>query len=148
MSLHDISTGKKLYDFPLELGTIMAISGKRDYKEMFYTFASFLTPSTVYRVTFDGPEVNIKLHHQTKVGDVDFKAYESKQVFYESKDGTKIPMFIINKKGVKQDGKNPCLLYGYGGFNISLTPSFSVSCLIFMNHFNGVFALANIRGGG
>lgn len=148
MSLHEINTGKKIYDFPLELGTIIGISGKRHYTEMFYAFCSFLTPSSIYRVTFNGPEVTVKLFHATKVGDFNPSLYETKQVFYESKDGTKVPMFIINKKGLVQNSTNPCLLYAYGGFNVSVTPAFSVSRLIFINKFNGVYALANIRGGG
>lgn len=82
------------------------------------------------------------------MGDLDPSIYETQQVFYTSKDGTKIPMFIINKKGLVKDGTKPCLLYGYGGFNVNLTPSFGVSRLIFINHFDGIFALANIRGGG
>lgn len=88
------------------------------------------------------------MYHETKVGDLDASLYETKQVFYKSKDGTNIPMFIINKKGLVNDGSTPCLLYGYGGFNVNLTPSFAVSRLVFVNNFNGIYALANIRGGG
>ncbi|KAF7267109.1 hypothetical protein GWI33_019606 [Rhynchophorus ferrugineus] len=148
MHIFDIKTGKKLYDFNLDIGTVFSISGKRYHSEMFYSFCSFLTPNIIYRVEFNGDKINEMLYHETKVGDLDSSAYETKQIFYKSKDGTNIPMFIVNKKGLIRDGSRPCLLYGYGGFNINLTPSFSVSRLTFINNFNGVFALANIRGGG
>ncbi|XP_050306640.1 prolyl endopeptidase isoform X2 [Anthonomus grandis grandis] len=148
MHLFDLNSGKKVHDFKLDVGTVMSVSGKKNHKEMFYSFASFLTPNSIYRVTFDGDKINEEKFHETQVGDLDTSIYETKQVFYKSKDGTTIPMFLVSKKGVKQDGTNPCLLYGYGGFNISLMPSFSVSRLIFVNNFNGIYALANIRGGG
>lgn len=88
------------------------------------------------------------MYHETKVGDLDRSLYEAKQVFYKSKDGTRVPMFLINKVGFKKDGSSPCLLYGYGGFNVNLTPSFAVSRLVFVNQFDGIYALPNIRGGG
>ncbi|XP_019880935.1 prolyl endopeptidase isoform X2 [Aethina tumida] len=148
MQIHDLISGKKLYDFKLDVGTIGGISGKRKHTEMFYSFGSFLTPNIVHQVTFDNDKIEDTVYHETKVGDLDPSIYETQQVFYTSKDGTKIPMFIINKKGLVKDGTKPCLLYGYGGFNVNLTPSFGVSRLIFINHFDGIFALANIRGGG
>ncbi|CAH0562400.1 unnamed protein product [Brassicogethes aeneus] len=147
LQIYDLNTGKKLHDFKVDVGTIASISGKRKHTEMFYSFVSFLTPNIIHKVTFD-KEITDTVYHETKVGDLDSSAYETRQVFYKSKDGTEIPMFIINKKGASKDGNQPCLLYGYGGFNVNLTPSFSVSRLIFINHFNGIYALANIRGGG
>ncbi|CAG9816942.1 unnamed protein product [Phaedon cochleariae] len=148
MAIHDLTSGKKIHDFKLDVGTISAISGKRYHKEMFYSFCSFLTPNIIHRVNFDNETIRETVFHETKVGNLDSSNYETKQVFYKSKDGTDIPMFIVSKKGMVKDGSKPCLLYGYGGFNVNLTPSFGVSRLIFINNFDGIFALANIRGGG
>ncbi|CAG9759660.1 unnamed protein product [Ceutorhynchus assimilis] len=148
MHIFDLKTGIKLHDFKLDMGTIYAITGKRYYNEMFYSFGSFLTPNKIYRVEFTDGQIKEELYHETKVGNLDSSMFETKQVFYKSRDGTDIPMFIINKKGIVRDGSMPCLLYGYGGFNVNLTPSFGVSRLVFVNNFNGIYALANIRGGG
>ncbi|XP_066158222.1 prolyl endopeptidase isoform X1 [Euwallacea fornicatus] len=146
MHIIDLS-GTKVYEFAINLGTVCEITGKRYHKEMFYSVSSFLTPNVITRVQF-GEEITEELYHETKVGDLDPSLYETKQEFYESKDGTRVPMFIISKKGAVRDGSSPCLLYGYGGFNVKLTPSFAVSRLIFVNNFDGIYALANIRGGG
>jgi prolyl oligopeptidase len=126
------------------IGSASGFGGKRHDPETFYSFTSFTTPGTIYR--YDMKTGKSKIFRQPKV---DFNAdeYETKQVFYESKDGTKVPMFITHKKGIKLDGNNPTYLYGYGGFNISLTPSFSVSLLIWLE-MGGVYAVSNLRGGG
>ncbi|HEX8422179.1 MAG TPA: prolyl oligopeptidase family serine peptidase, partial [Pyrinomonadaceae bacterium] len=113
-------------------------------KEFFYNFTSFTVPTRVYR--YDAVTGKSTLHWQPKV-DFDPAAYETKQVFYNSKDGTRVPMFITHRKGLKLDGQNPTLLYAYGGFQISQTPGFSVSNLLWME-MGGVYAVANIRGGG
>ncbi|MBY0456249.1 MAG: prolyl oligopeptidase family serine peptidase, partial [Gemmataceae bacterium] len=126
------------------IGTASGFNGKREDKETFYTFSSYATPTSVYR--YDIVTGESKLIRQAKVK-FDPADYEVKQVFYTSKDGTKVPMFISHKKGIKLDGTNPTLLYGYGGFNISLTPGFSVSRLQWME-MGGVYAVANLRGGG
>lgn len=126
------------------IGSASGFGGKRHDTETFYSFTSFTTPGTIYR--YDMKTGKSEIFRQPKV---DFNAdeYETKQVFYESKDGTKVPMFITQKKGIKLDGNNPTYLYGYGGFNISLTPSFSVSLLIWLE-MGGVYAVPNLRGGG
>ena len=137
--------GKFVRDVALPgIGTAAGFNGLRTDTETFYTFSSFATPTSVYR--YDPASGESKLIRQAKVK-FDPAEYEVKQVFYPSKDGTKVPMFIAHKKGIKLDGTNPTLLYGYGGFNISLTPGFSVSRLQWME-MGGVFALANLRGGG
>lgn len=137
--------GKSLYDLDnQELGTIGGFSGKMQDTETFYTVTSFTTPSTIYK--YDVVNNKSELFESSKI-DFDASKYETTQVFYTSKDGTKVPMFIVHKKGLKLDGKRPTLLYGYGGFNVSLTPSFSVTRLIWLEN-DGVFALANLRGGG
>jgi len=125
------------------LGTVN-FSGRRDDNIAFYTFTSFTSPGTIYK--FDISTKSSELFRQIELN-FEFDNYETKQVFYPSKDGTKIPMFIVHKKGLKLDGNNPTYLYAYGGFNASMLPSFSVSRLVLLEN-NGVFALANIRGGG
>ena len=105
------------------IGTAEGFGGKRKDKETFYAFTSFITPTTIYR--YDLAAGKSAVFRQPKV-DFDSNLYETKQVFYQSKDGTRVPMFITAKKGLKLDGQNPMLLYAYGGFNISMTPAFSV----------------------
>ncbi|VTT97454.1 prolyl endopeptidase : Prolyl oligopeptidase OS=Planctomyces brasiliensis (strain ATCC 49424 / DSM 5305 / JCM 21570 / NBRC 103401 / IFAM 1448) GN=Plabr_0450 PE=4 SV=1: Peptidase_S9_N: Peptidase_S9 [Gemmataceae bacterium] len=137
--------GKFVRDVALPgIGTASGFSGKRTDTETFYTFSSFDSPTRIYR--YDVPTGESKLIRQAKVK-FNPDDYEVKQVFYASKDGTKVPMFLAHKKGLKLDGSNPTLLYGYGGFNISLTPGFSVSRLQWME-MGGVLAVANLRGGG
>ena len=126
------------------IGTVGAISGSRDKPTAYYSFSSFTFPTTIYR--YDVPGGSSRVYHKPKLT---FKAedYETRQVFYTSRDGTKIPMFIVHKKGLKLDGNNPTLLYGYGGFNISITPRFSVVNLVLLES-GFVYAVPNIRGGG
>jgi prolyl oligopeptidase len=126
------------------LGTVGGFGGKRTDQETFYSYTSYSTPATIYRydlasgtsIVFRKPAVKFNPDE-----------YETKQVFYSSKDGTRVPMFITARKGVKLDGNNPTLLYGYGGFDISLTPAFSVGNLVWME-MGGIYAQANLRGGG
>lgn len=126
------------------IGSVGGFAGKRQDTETFYSFTSFTTPGVIYRLNLvTGQSMKFRAP-QLKFNPAD---YETKQVFYASKDGTKVPMFITHKKGLKLDGKNPTLLYGYGGFNISLTPSFSVANLEWME-MGGVYAMPNLRGGG
>ncbi len=126
------------------IGSVGGFEGKKADTETFYIFTSYTTPGTIYR--YDLVTGKSTVFREPKV---DFNAdnYETKQIFYKSKDGTQVPMFIVHKKGIKLDGNNPTYLYGYGGFNVSLTPSFSVSSLIWME-MGGVYVVANIRGGG
>jgi prolyl oligopeptidase len=126
------------------LGTAGGFSGKRDEKTLFYTFTSFTYPSTIYK--YDPASGASEVFRKSEVK-FDPSAYETKQVFYPSKDGTKVPMFIVHKKGLKLDGKAPTFLYAYGGFNISMQPAFSAANIILLEN-GGVYALANIRGGG
>jgi prolyl oligopeptidase len=150
--MQDAHDKLKLYDFSgnfkkeielQDLGSINSISGRRTDKEMFFDFTSFLYPTTILRYDFGTGEVST--FYQPEI-DFIFSDYESQQVFYESKDGTRIPMFIVHKKGLKLDHSNPVLLTGYGGFNISEKPYFSISRLIWLEN-GGIFALANLRGG-
>lgn len=126
------------------LGTVSGFSGHREDKEVYFTFTSFTYPSCVYKYDITTNATTLFKKPDIKF---DFEQYETKQVFAKSLDGTKVPMFLVHKKGIKLDGNNPALLYGYGGFNISLTPSFSISNLVFLEQ-GGIYALANLRGGG
>ena len=152
-SMHDASSRLRLFardgrfvkDLPLPtLGSIGGISGERKDDEMFYAFTSFLYPTTIFRYDFKSGVTSV---FKAPAIDFDPSGYETKQVFYASKDGTRVPMFITHKKGLHLDGSNPTYLYGYGGFNISLTPSFSVSMLVWLQ-MGGVYAVPNLRGGG
>ncbi len=125
------------------LGSV-GLSGQRDDNIAFYSFTSFTYPSTIYKL--DANTQKSELYQQAEL-DFNFGNYETKQIFYQSKDGTKVPMFIVHKKGLILDGNNPTYLYSYGGFNISLNPSFSALRLLFLEN-SGVFAMPNIRGGG
>jgi prolyl oligopeptidase len=126
------------------IGTAGGFGGKRSDTETFYSFAGFTSPTRIYR--YDIASGKSTLFKEAKVA-FNPDDYSTKQVFYTSKDGTRVPMFIVHKKSLVNDGSNPTLLYGYGGFNISVTPTFSVTNLVWME-MGGVYAVANIRGGG
>lgn len=136
-------SGKKEIVLP-GIGTVSGIGGRKEHTEAFYSFTSFTSPGEIYRYDLNTGKSELFRKTEAKFNPEDF---ETRQVFYPSKDGTKIPMFIMYKKGIKLDGNNPTLLYGYGGFNISLTPSFSISRIMFLEK-GGVYAIANLRGGG
>jgi prolyl oligopeptidase len=126
------------------LGTAGSFEGKRDQAEMFFSFTSYTQPATIYRFTFANGESTQVF---TPRVDFDPQAYVSEQLFYASKDGTQIPMIATYKKGTPRDGSAPTILYGYGGFNISLTPTFSPAVLVWLE-MGGIYAAANLRGGG
>ncbi|MEZ5043979.1 MAG: prolyl oligopeptidase family serine peptidase [Saprospiraceae bacterium] len=126
------------------IGSASGFGAKKEDTYLYYSFTSFTYPSTIYK--YDIASGESTMYKQSKV-DFDPSAYETKQVFYESKDGTKVPMFIVYKKGLELNGKNPTYLYAYGGFNISLTPSFSASRIVWLEN-GGIYAQPNIRGGG
>jgi len=137
--------GKKTGTLALPaLGTAGGFGGRREDVETFYTFGSFTYPGTIYRLDLKTGKSDVFRTPQVAFKSAD---YEVKQVFYPSKDGTKVPMFLVHKKGLKLDGQNPTLLYGYGGFNVPLTPGFSVSRMVWLE-MGGVYAMANLRGGG
>jgi len=138
------TNGKYLYDVKLPgVGTCSGFGGKKDDNETFYTFTSFTYPPTIYK--YDIKNNKSELFRKAEVK-FDPKGYETKEVFYKSKDGTKVPMFIVHKRGLKLNGNNPTLLYAYGGFNISQQPGFSVARIPLLE--NGVvYALACLRGG-
>ncbi len=138
-------TGKKIRQIELPgIGTASGFSGKKTEKEIYFGFSNYITPSSSYK--FDVNSGSATLYIKPKVK-FDSDQYESKQVFYTSKDGTKVPMIITYKKGIALNGKNPTIVYGYGGFNISLTPGFSTSVAVWLAN-GGVYAVPNLRGGG
>jgi prolyl oligopeptidase len=144
LKLFDLQ-GKALGDVELPgIGSIEGLGGRWDRKELFFGFQSFTIPPSVYQVETASRKAS--LWDKVSTPGVDPSAYEVRQVWYTSKDGTKVPMFIFHKKGLQLDGKNPTLLNGYGGFNVSLTPAFSGARYLWLEH-GGVFAVANLRGG-
>lgn len=143
--IHDAS-GKLLNEIQLPgYGTTSFWASKKYPDEIYYSFTSFTSPTTRY--SYNKETSSSELIGQTSVADINFDDYVTEQVFYTSLDGTKIPMFITHKKGIKLDGKNPTLLYGYGGFNISLTPGFSSQRMLWLEN-GGVYAQPSLRGGG
>lgn len=126
------------------IGSAGGFGAKKDETELYYSFTNYVTPGSIYKFNMETGESEIYSKPE-----IDFNPddYESKQVFYSSKDGTRIPMIITHKKGVKLNGKNPTILYGYGGFNISLTPGFSITNAVWMEQ-GGIYAVPNLRGGG
>ena len=137
--------GKLIRDIELPgVGSAGGFGGKKEETTLYYSFTNYITPGTIY--SFEAKSGKSSVYQKPKV---DFKSedYESKQVFYTSKDGTKVPMIITSKKGTKLDGKNPTMLYAYGGFNVSLTPAFSIANAVWLEN-GGIYAVANLRGGG
>lgn len=126
------------------VGSAGGFGAKKEEKELYYSFTNYVTPGSIYK--YDIEKGTSELYRKPSI-DFNPDNYESKQVFYPSKDGTKIPMIITHKKGIELNGKNPTILYGYGGFNVSLTPSFSITNAVWMEQ-GGVYAVANLRGGG
>jgi prolyl oligopeptidase len=137
--------GKKLADISLPaIGDVFSVSGRYDRNELFFGFHSFTVPPSIYRVELGN--VKSSLWAKVDAPSIDPAAYDVQQVWYTSKDGTKIPMFVVSKKGIEKNGKNPTLLTGYGGFNVSETPTFNRGMYLWMEH-GGIFAVANLRGG-
>ncbi|RWV90362.1 hypothetical protein GW17_00047443 [Ensete ventricosum] len=148
LQIRDLKTGNLLHRLPLDVGSVSGISGRREDSEIFISFTSFLTPGIIYRCNLASEVPEMKIFREISVPGFDRTDFEVKQVFVSSKDGTKIPMFIVSKKNIELNGSNPVLLYGYGGFNISLPPSFSVARLVLARNLGCIFCIANIRGGG
>lgn len=138
-------TGKLVREIKLPgVGTAGGFGAKKDETETYFSFSNYVTPGSIYKMDLASGES--ELYNAPKI-DFNSEDFESKQVFYTSKDGTKVPMIISYKKGLKLNGENPTILYGYGGFNISLTPGFSVPNVVWMEQ-GGIYAVANLRGGG
>ncbi|XP_054157272.1 uncharacterized protein LOC128955623 [Oppia nitens] len=149
IEIHRLSDGQYLWDVDTPIGTVNGISGDRDGKELFYKISSFLSPGVIYRYDFNTNPNTISIFKESKVQGLDITEFETNQVFFKSKDETvRVPMFLVHRKNIKLDGSNPTLLYAYGGFNINIEPGYDPLATFFIKHLNGVYALANIRGGG
>lgn len=146
--MHSLSKGEFIGRFSIGLEDIYDIRGGKNHSEFFIQLKSYVTPGTIYRYDFDEPNANLTLFREEKLNLNGFNRdnFEEKQVFYSSRDGTKIPMFIVQKKS-SNSGPKPTLLYGYGGFYNGEFPTFDVAWLFFIDSFDGILAVANIRGG-
>ena len=141
---YDMS-GKKVRDIELPgVGTATGFGGEKEDKELYFSFTNYKTPGTTFKYNVETGKSDV---YRKSGADFDPAQYESKQVFYKSKDGTEVPMILTYKKGIKLDGSNPTILYGYGGFNVSLTPRFSPARAAWLEQ-GGIYAVANLRGGG
>jgi prolyl oligopeptidase len=151
LQIHDLATGKFIEKIPIKIGSVSSIFARLSRSEVFFAFESILEPPTTYRFDYadkhEQNQIKLELVYQPKIHGYNPDDYRTEQVFYTSKDGTKVPMFITAKKDIKLDNQNPTLLYGYGGFDVSLEPYFSNSRIYWMKS-GGVHAVANIRGGG
>lgn len=148
LQMRSLVTGELLHDIPVDIGTVSGISGRRCDAEVFVEFASFLTPGIIYRCDVGSAVPEMDVYREISVPGFDRNEFEAKQVFYPSKDGSKIPMFIVSKKEISLDGSHPALLFGYGGFGVSVTPQFSVARVVLMRNLGFVACVANLRGGG
>ncbi|KAL0913308.1 hypothetical protein M5K25_016759 [Dendrobium thyrsiflorum] len=148
LQIRDLKTGQLLHNLPIDIGTVTGISGKRKDAEIFIGFTSFLTPGIIYKCNLSSEAPEMKVFREVSVPGFNRDDFYAEQVFVSSKDGTKIPMFIVSRKDIILDGSHPTLLYGYGGFNISLTPTFSVGRIVLARNLGFVFCIVNIRGGG
>lgn len=138
-------SSKRALELP-SIGSLEGFHAKKVHNEVFFKLVNFQDAGSTYRMEVDGASVNIEVFKRTEVPGLNPEEFETRQVRYRSVDGTSVPMFIVGRKG--QRAASPCLLYGYGGFNISITPSFSLARLMFIKHFGGRVCIANIRGGG
>uniref|UniRef100_A0A8C3AYJ7 Prolyl endopeptidase n=1 Tax=Cyclopterus lumpus TaxID=8103 RepID=A0A8C3AYJ7_CYCLU len=148
LQLCELSTGRLVRSLPLDVGTVAGVSCKKKHSEFFYKFSSFTTPGIIYHCDLSESHPEPSVFREVEVKGIKPEDYEISQVFYPSKDGTKIPMFLVHTKGLKKDGTHPVFLYGYGGFEASIQPYYNVAYLLYVRHLGGILAVANIRGGG
>ncbi|KAL0268493.1 UNVERIFIED_CONTAM: hypothetical protein PYX00_010417 [Menopon gallinae] len=148
LQYRELSNGSLIHNFPLEVCSVVGFSGKKKNTEIFYKITSFLTPGVIYRCDLTKPKLESTVFKEIAVEGFNKDLYTAYQVFYTSKDGTRIPMFLVHKKDLVKNSNNSALLFGYGGFNVPLMPGFSESRIVYIQHMNGVYAMPNIRGGG
>ncbi|XP_022133468.1 prolyl endopeptidase-like [Momordica charantia] len=148
LQIRDLKSGSLLHKLPIDIGSVSGISARREDSLIFIGFTSFLTPGIIYQCNLESGIPDMKVFREIVVPGFERSEFNVNQVFVHSKDGTNIPMFIVARKNIVLDGSHPCLLYGYGGFNINITPSFSLSRIVLARHLGAIFCIANIRGGG
>ncbi|CAI5969571.1 unnamed protein product [Closterium sp. NIES-64] len=148
LEIRSLTVGLLLSTVPLPMGAVSSSSGRRSDSEAFFSFESFLSPRTIFRCDLTTPQPEPEVHRQLTVPGFDPSLFEAQQVFVPSTDGTRIPMFVVCRKDLPHTSDHFTLLYGYGGFNICIKPSFSVARVLLMRHHGAVVAVANIRGGG
>uniref|UniRef100_A0A673K409 Prolyl endopeptidase n=1 Tax=Sinocyclocheilus rhinocerous TaxID=307959 RepID=A0A673K409_9TELE len=148
LQLYELQSGKLIRDLPLDVGTVVGLSCKKKHPDFFYKFTSFTTPGIIYHCDLSQPDPEPTIFRQVEVKGINPSDYQTTQVFYPSKDGTKIPMFLVHARGIERDGSHPVFLYGYGGFENSIQPYYNTAYLLFIRHLGGILAVANIRGGG
>ncbi|KAF7665443.1 hypothetical protein LDENG_00139290 [Lucifuga dentata] len=148
LQLYELSTGQLVRDLPLDVGTVAGVSCKKKHSDFFYKFTSFTTPGIIYHCDLSESNPEPTVFRQVEVKGIKQEDYKTSQVFYPSKDGTKIPMFLVHAKDLEKDGTHPVFLYGYGGFEHSIQPYYNVAYLLLVRHLGGILAVANIRGGG
>ncbi|XP_041096417.1 prolyl endopeptidase, partial [Polyodon spathula] len=148
LQLHQLRTGEFLRSLPLAVGTVVGVSSRKKHADFFYQFTSFTTPGIIYHCDLTSETPEPRVFRQVEVKGFDPSDYQTVQVFYPSRDGTKIPMFLVHATGITLDSSHPVFLYGYGGFEASIQPYYNVAYLLFVRHLGGILAVANIRGGG
>uniref|UniRef100_H2SNL2 Prolyl endopeptidase n=2 Tax=Takifugu rubripes TaxID=31033 RepID=H2SNL2_TAKRU len=148
LQVYELSTGQLVRNLPLKVGTVCGVSCKKKHSEFFYKFTSFTTPAIIYHCDLSELNPKPKIFREVEVKGIKQEDFQTNQVFYSSKDGTKIPMFLVHSQCLKKDGTHPVFLYGYGGFEASIQPYYNVAYLLFVRHLGGILAVANIRGGG
>ncbi|XP_035039342.2 prolyl endopeptidase-like [Hippoglossus stenolepis] len=148
LQVYELSSARLVRDLPLDVGTVAGVSCKKKHSEFFYKFTSFTSPGIIYHCDLSDSSPEPKVFREVEVKGIKQEDFQTTQVFYPSKDGTKIPMFLVHAKGLKKDGTHPVFLYGYGGFEHSIQPYYNVAYLLYVRHLGGILAVANIRGGG
>lgn len=148
LEVRSLTNGSLIQQIDIPFGSIDSSWGKKSHNELFFRVVSFLTPGIIYRVDLSHTPYNPDVIREIKVPGFDASKFVTKQVFYPSYDGTLIPMFIVHKKNLLRSNNSSTLLYGYGGFDINILPLFSPSKIVFIQNFDGVYAVPNIRGGG
>jgi len=148
MEIRDLTNGHVIDQLRIEPGTVSGRYGRRSDNEFYFKLESYINPGTIYKVQFLKSEIKVEAHRVPAATSLDLNAFKMSMFSYSSNDGTNIPLFLVHKKDMVRDSNRPCLLTAYGGYGVSTLPTFNIPYLFFAQHFNGVVAIANIRGGG